>query len=77
MSYPPTVGELTESGFAFKKEIQRQMGSLDPVIEWCKNELEPSWRWDIIDMSGSNSPGRYAFYFNNEKDFLAFLLKWS
>lgn len=48
---------------------------VEPIILWCKQNLDDTWRWQIVETSG-NSPGRYIFYFNNEKNYLAFLLRW-
>jgi hypothetical protein len=30
-----------------------------------------------LEMSSDIKPGRYIFYFDNERDYLAFLMKWS
>jgi len=62
--------------FAYAKEINRAWGSLEPVLTWCKQELTEDWRWQMIDMSAGNRPGRYIFYFDSERDCCAFVLKW-
>ena len=36
---------------------------VEPIILWCKQNLDDTWRWQIVETSG-NSPGRYIFYFN-------------
>ena len=65
-----------KSSFAFAQEIIKPWGSLEPILEWCKKELREDWRWQMIDMSTDQRPGRYIFYFDGEKDCCAFALKW-
>ena len=61
--------------FSFSCEIDKSLGRIQEVIDWCKQELNEKWRWDIVETSG-NTPGKYIFYFDNERSYLAFLLKW-
>ena len=61
--------------FSFSCEIDKGVGCIQEVIDWCKNELNEKWRWNIVETSGE-SPGKYIFYFDSEKSYLAFLLKW-
>jgi hypothetical protein len=49
---------------------------LEPCIAWCKSELEHDWRWQMVDMASDQRPGRYIFYFDSERDLIAFTLKW-
>jgi hypothetical protein len=30
----------------------------------------------MVEMSGDHRPGRYVFYFDEPKDYTAFMLKW-
>jgi hypothetical protein len=53
------------------------MHGLDPVLDWCKLECRSEWRWRLIDTSNETRPGRYHFYFDNDQDACAFVLKWS
>jgi len=64
-------------GFNFAKEIHKPYLGLAPVLDWCKEECEPGWRWQLVDTPSDIRDGRYIFYFNNETDYLNFLLKWS
>lgn len=58
-------------------EVVKPFGVLDSVIDWCKTEMrDPTWRWQLLQPSNDREPGRYIFYFNNERDYCAFLLKW-
>ena len=63
--------------FRFAREIVKPFGTLDSVVNWCKSELEGEWRWQLIEMSSDVRPGRYTFYFDSERDFCAFTLKWA
>lgn len=58
-------------------EIRKQFGILEKTLEWCKTELLSEWRWQLIDVSSDIQPGRYIFYFDSERDYLAFLMKWA
>ena len=66
-----------KDSFSYAREISKPFGGLEPVLEWCKSELVKDWRWQLIDMSTDLRPGRYIFYFDDSRDYLAFSLKWS
>ena len=62
--------------FLYAKEITKPFGVVDQVIGWCKTEMQGDWRWQLIDTSSDQRPGRYIFYFDREQDLCAFVLKW-
>jgi hypothetical protein len=62
--------------FSFACEINKPFGALDAVLDWCRSELCYDWRWQLIRPSSDIHPGRYCFYFDNERDHLCFILKW-
>jgi hypothetical protein len=62
--------------FKHAQEIIKPWGGLEPVLDWCKQELVADWRWQMVEMSTDQRPGRYIFYFDDERDCLAFILKW-
>ena len=62
--------------FPHTLEIHKPWGTLEPCIAWCKSELENDWRWQMVDMASDQRPGRYLFYFDSERDCVAFTLKW-
>lgn len=62
--------------FAYAKEIAKPWGGLDRVLDWCKTELTGDWRWQLVQVSSDISPGRYIFYFDSDRDYCAFTLKW-
>ena len=63
--------------FAHAQEISKPYGQIDTVLEWAKAELAGDWRWQLVELSSFVRPGRYIFYFDSERDLLAFALKWS
>ena len=63
--------------FKHVQEITKPYGQIDAILEWAKTELRGEWRWQLIDLSTQFRPGRYIFYFDEERDCLAFALKWS
>lgn len=63
-------------GFSFAKEIKLPFGKLDEAIAFCKQGKDDSWRWQLREPSSNNQPGSYIFYFNNEQDYCAFLMRW-
>lgn len=68
----------TPESFQFAAEIHQPFGKIDHVIQWCKHEMTaPEWKWQMVEGSTNFHPGRYIFYFNNDRDFCAFKLKWT
>jgi hypothetical protein len=66
-----------KESFGYAAKISKPYGVLDKMINWCKLEMQdPSWRWQMIHPSNPGYPGTYIFYFNNERDYFSFLLKW-
>lgn len=63
--------------FSFAKEIVKPFGAIEQILDWSKKELLGEWRWQLVEISSQNRPGRYIFYFESERDYLAFLLKCS
>lgn len=70
------IDHRDKDSFSYAKECRRSWGHLEEVLTWCKSELIGDWRWQLVDMSTDVKPGRYIFYFDEEKDCLAFVLKW-
>lgn len=58
-------------------EITKPYGVLEEVLAWSKSELSDAWRWQLVEVSSDTRPGRYIFYFDNERDYFAFVLKWA
>jgi hypothetical protein len=70
------IDHRSRDSFDHAREVVKGWGGLEPMLTWCKNELEGDWRWQMVDMSSDIRPGRYIFYFDSERDCLAFTLKW-
>lgn len=65
-----------KESFRHAVEIHKPFGGLDGVIAWCKENMRDEWRWQLIQVSTDHADGRYIFYFDDERDYCAFLLKW-
>jgi hypothetical protein len=63
--------------FNHAKEIVKPFGQIESVLDWAKTALEQEWRWQLVETSSVHRPGRYIFYFDSERDYLAFVLKWA
>jgi hypothetical protein len=64
--------------FNHAQEIAKPFGVLESVLDWCKEELSAdAWRWQLISVSSERQPGRYLFFFDSERDYLAFVMKWA
>ena len=63
--------------FNHAQENAKEFGVLEHVLDWCKEELTADWRWQLIEVSSDHRPGRYCFFFDSERDYLAFVMKWS
>jgi hypothetical protein len=57
--------------------ISRELGDLDPVLSWCRNNNQDDWAWQAVDWPTDRRPGVYIFFFQNSKDALAFVLKYN
>ena len=79
MIAPVIVSQLNlrkAESFPFCQEISKPWGGLEPILCWCKQELQGEWRWELIDISSDQRPGRYKFYFDLGRDCTAFALRW-
>jgi hypothetical protein len=74
---PPMNWQRDRNSFHHAVEIVKAFGVIETVLNWCKSELLGEWRWQLIEMSSDIKPGRYCFFFDNERDYLAFVMKWS
>lgn len=66
----------SRESFRHACEINKPFGRLDAIIDWCKSELVDTWRWQLINPSSDIRPGRYIFYFDSDRDYCAFVMKW-
>lgn len=70
------VDHRDQASFAFAREVRKPQGVLEPMLAWCRDQLQSDWRWQLVEMSSGHDAGRYIFYFDSEKDAVAFSLKW-
>ena len=70
------IDHRSAESFAYAREIQKPWGELEPVLRWCRAEITGEWRWQMVDMSTRDYGGRYIFYFDSERDTVAFALRW-
>ena len=73
----PVEWQRDRVSFDHAHEIVKPFGQIEQVIDWCKNECTDEWRWQLVEISSDRRPGRYIFYFDSERDCLAFVMKWS
>lgn len=66
-----------KNSFGYAQEISKSFGVLENVLDWCKTELVGEWRWQLLEVSSDIKPGRYCFFFDSERDCLAFTMKWA
>ena len=76
-TFVPPLDFRDRDSFGFAKEIVKPFGVIEEVLAWCKSELRDEWRWQLVDVSSVTRPGRYIFYFDNDRDHFAFVMKWS
>jgi hypothetical protein len=74
---PPMNWQRDRNSFHHAVEITKAFGVIETVLNWCKSELLGEWRWQLVEMSSDIKPGRYCFFFDDERDYLAFVMKWS
>ena len=72
------TGPVTESrerkSFVYSCEINKKLGTLDRMLNWCRTELLSDWRWELV--GSGDDQWHYIFYFDTERDLFAFTLQW-
>lgn len=66
-----------EESFRHARQILKPYGELDRILTWCRTELTEDWRWQMVEMAAPDRLGRYIFYFDGERDYLAFVMCWA
>lgn len=67
----------TKTRFNFAHKIAKPFGVIEEILDWTKREVSTDWRWQLIEVSATHKNGEYIFYFDSERDYLAFLMKWA
>lgn len=58
---------------AFKTDIDIQFGGLSSMVGWCQTNCGGDWSYKVIDYAGID-PGKYQFNFENQKDYINFVI---
>jgi len=64
---------MSTSTTVYKTKLTIPYGKLRDIIEWCQSNSEHDWKYDIINIGGKD-PGLYEFVFDDEKDYVKFLM---
>jgi hypothetical protein len=54
-------------------DIDLKFGELGDIVRWCQHNTIEDWWYEIASIAG-DAPGNYKFYFNNERDYINFIL---
>ena len=63
----------TSNKFSKVIGIDLKFGDLGDIVRWCQFNTSGDWRYEIEDTAGIK-PGSYKFYFDDEKDYINFML---
>lgn len=56
---------------AHRANVAVEFGQLQPIVDWCERNCTSDWRY-MEDIN--NQWNGYEFFFESEKDYVAFLL---
>lgn len=56
---------------AHRANVAVQYGELQPIVDWCERNCSGEWRF-MEDIN--NQWNGYEFFFESEKDYVAFLM---
>jgi hypothetical protein len=77
MLLDPPISYLRDAvSFEHACEIAKPFGEIEYILAWCKAGMDDEWRWQLVETSSDRTPGRYIFYFDSERDYLAFVMRW-
>jgi hypothetical protein len=71
------VDRRSQTSFQHMIEVVKPFGVLDTILAWCRDNLQSEWGWVLVNPSSDIVPGLYRFYFDSERDYLTFVLKWT
>lgn len=43
------------------------------MIQWCTDYCQSNWKYQVLDYGGKD-PGNYEFIFDDERDYVQFLM---
>lgn len=59
---------------AYKTSLSIPYGELKNVISWCQHNCQSDWRFQEDMNSTDNFSLHYDFFFEDEKDYVAFII---
>jgi|LakMenE18May11ns_1017448.scaffolds.fasta_scaffold9051103_2 hypothetical protein len=59
---------------AFKSKIGLPYGKLQSILEWCKRNCTHEWKFEEDGNTMDTWEPKYTFYFESERDYVAFTL---
>jgi hypothetical protein len=57
----------------YTTDMRLKFGELGPIVRWCQDYCVGMWGYDVVDPAGYTE-GRYQFIFDNEADYINFVL---
>ena len=54
-------------------EVKLRYGELKPLLRWCEDNCTCEWAYAQMEPPGQGQ-GEYEFYFENERDLVAFTI---
>lgn len=72
----PTWFNESFENYPYSAITDQEWGQLDNLLTWVKQSSTGDYRWRVYESSVPGIPGKYQFYFDNEQDYMLFLLKW-
>lgn len=67
---------LATQGFNYAIRLVKPAGVIEQILDWTKRMIPNEWRWQLVETSDRTHNGEYIFYFDSERDYLAFIMKW-
>ena len=63
---------MSKKSLQFKTDLTIPWGKLSDTISWCSDNCHSDWNFTVIE---TGEYGKYQFRFENEKEFMIFLLR--
>ena len=57
----------------YSTQVSIKYGDLNHYLQWCQNYCKGKWSVNILEEAG-NEPGSYNFHFDNEVDYMTFIV---
>lgn len=57
----------------YRAQVGIPYGHLSEMIQWCTDYCQSNWKYQVLDYGGKD-PGNYEFIFDDERDYVQFLM---